>query len=55
MEKIDVIDKIRKSNELLSLPQVISEILKEMNKSDGNPCQYYSEGPRSDRPDFEIG
>jgi len=34
MEKIDVIDKIRKSNELLSLPQAISEILKEMNKSD---------------------
>ncbi|MBN1211952.1 MAG: HDOD domain-containing protein [candidate division Zixibacteria bacterium] len=34
MEKIAVIDKIRKSNELLSLPQAISEILKEMNKPD---------------------
>lgn len=34
MEKIAVIDKIRKSNELLSLPQAISEILREMNKPD---------------------
>ncbi len=34
MEKIAVIDKICKSNELLSLPQAISEILREMNKPD---------------------
>ena len=37
MSKIDVIDRIQKSSDLLSLPQAISELLTEMEKPDFSP------------------